>query len=318
LGLQGQIASAEADVAMWKYEEVRRQLVAELKTAYYDLYLAQKLADVVEKSKELLLQFSEISQARYKVGQAAQQDVLKAQVEVSRLLDRLQVLQREKDTARSRINTLLYRAPDTPIDRLPEIGKPRFAWTLEQLYEKALAGNPEVRMSRKEIDRSELSVALAKKSFYPDLEVGFSYYNRADMPEMYGLMFKAKIPLYFWRKQRPELEASTADLLGQRRQYDNTLSTLYFRLKDSFLKTKTDATLLELYGGAIIPQATLALESSISSYRVGSVDFLSLLSNQATVLEYEMKYYEALVDYCKALVALESLTGEEVQATVSP
>jgi outer membrane protein TolC len=127
---------------------------------------------------------------------------------------------------------------------------------------------------------------------------------------MYGLMFKAKIPLYFWRKQRPELESATASLLGQRRQYDNTLATLYFNLKDPYLRTSTDANLLELYGGAIVPQATLALESSISSYRVGKVDFLSLLSNQQTVLEYEMKYHEVLVDYYKALVTLESLTGE--------
>jgi len=65
-----------------------------------------------------------------------------------------------------------------------------------------------------------------------------------------------------------------------------------------------------IYGGAIVPQATLALESSISSYRVGAVDLLSLLSNEGTVLEYEMKYYEVLADYCKTLVTIESLTGE--------
>jgi cobalt-zinc-cadmium efflux system outer membrane protein len=312
LNLQGQIASTEADAEMWRYEEVRRDAVAELKMAYYDLFLARKLTEVAEKSKGLLEQFAEISQARYKVGQGAQQDVLKAQVEVSRLLDRLAVLHREEETAQARINTLLYRAPDTPIGPLPDVFRPKFAWTLDQLYQKALANNPQVRMNQKEIDRSELSVSLAKKSFYPDFEVGFSWFNRRDMPEMYGVMFKAKIPLYYWRKQRPELESATASLIGQRRQYDNTLSTLYFRLKDPFLKTRTDSTLLELYGDAIVPQATLALESSLSSYRVGAVDFLTLLSNQNTVLEYEMKYYEALVDSCKALASLEAIAGEEL------
>ncbi len=310
LNLQGQIASAEAGAESWKYEEVCREKIADLKMAYYDLYMAQKLTDIVDKSKDLLNQFREISEARYRVGQGEQQDVIKSQVEISRQLDRLTTLQREKDAAAARINTLLYRPPDTPIDRVPELTKPRLALSLDDLYRKASDDNPLVRMNRKEIDKSELSVALAKKSFYPDFEVGFSYYNRRDLPEMYGLMFKAKVPLYFWRKQRPELESATADLLGQRRQYDNTLSTLYFSLKDPYLKTSTDANLLDLYGNAIVPQATLALESSISSYRVGKVDFLSLLSNQQTVLEYEMKYYEVLVDYYKALVTLESLTGE--------
>ena len=310
LALQGQIASAEADAEMWKYEEVRREVIAGLKMGYYDLYLAEKLTEVVEKSKDLLTQFAEITEARYKVGQGAQQDVLKAQVEVSRLLDRLATLRREKDVALARINTLLYRPPDTPINRITELSKPKFPWSLEVLYRKATDNNPLVRMNRKEIDRSELSVALAKKSFYPDFEVGFSYYSRRDLPEMYGFMVKARIPLYFWRKQRPELESAAANLIGQRKQYDNTISTLYFRLKDPFLKASTDLNLTELYGGAIVPQATLALESSISSYRVGKVDFLSLLSNQNTVLEYEMKYHEVLVDYYKALATLESLTGE--------
>ena len=310
LNLQGQIASAEADAELWKYEEVRREAVAELKEAYYDLYLARKLTEVVEKSKGLLSQFAEISQARYRVGQGAQQDVIKSQVEVSRLLDRLATLRRDEDSALARINTLVYRAPETPVGPLPELSKPRLAQSIDELYRKAADDNPMVRVNRKEIDRGELSVALAKKSFYPDFEVGFSYYNRRDLPEMYGLMFKAKVPLYFWRKQRPELESAAASLLEQRRRYDDTLATLYFSLKDPYLKARTDADLLALYGDAIVPQATLALESSISSYRVGKVDFLSLLSNQQTVLEYEMKYYEVFVDYYKALVALESLTGE--------
>jgi len=132
------------------------------------------------------------------------------------------------------------------------------------------------------------------------------------LPEMYGLMFRAKIPIYFWRKQRPELEAATSSLLEQRRSYENTLATLYFRLKDPLLKIAADARLLDLYGKNIIPQSTLALESSVSSYRTGTIDFLSLLSNQQTVLEYEMKYYEVLVDYYKALVTLESLVGEKL------
>lgn len=310
LDLQGQIASAEADVEWWKYEEVRRDFVAELKTAYYDLFQAQKTTEILEKNKSLLEQFAEISEARYKVGQAAQQDVLKARVEVSRLIDRLSVLSRESDVAQARINTLVYRLPETPLGRLPELARPKFAWTMDQLFERTAANNPRARMNRKEIDLGELQVALAKKSFYPDFEVGFSYFNRRDMPEMYGVMFRAKIPLYFWRKQRPELESTTSELIAQRRLYDATLSTLYLSLKDPFLKTRTDENLLDLYGDAIIPQATLALESSISSYRVGSVDFLTLLSNLSTLLEYEVKYYEVLVDYYKALAMLESLSGE--------
>ena len=309
LKLQGQIASAEAGAAQWKYEEVCREAVAELKSSYYDLFLAQKLAAVVENTGTLLRQFAEISESQYKVGKGAQQDVIKADLETARLLDRLAGLERDRESAKARINTLLYRPPGTEVTVPSEISIPKLGYTLDELYQKAGSGNPRVRMNQKEIERGEHSVALAKKAFYPDFEGEFSYFNRRDMPEMYGLMFKAKIPLYFWRRQRPELESSTSSLLEQRRLYENTLSNLYFQVKDPFLKATTDAKLLDLYGNRIIPQANLAVESSISGYQAATVDFLSLLSNQQTVLEYEMKYYEVLVDYYKALVLLESITG---------
>lgn len=312
LNLRAQIVSAQVDLQWWKYEELRRELIAELKTAYYDLFLAQKTAEVVEKTRALLQQFADISAARYKVGQAAQQDVLKAQVEVSKLLDRLAVLHRDQETARAKINSLLFRKPESPLTARAELKRPNLDSSLDQIYEKVVAANPQVRARRKEIDRSELQLALARKDRYPDFEVGFSYFNRPQMPEMYGFMVTAKIPLYFWRKQRPALESATSDLIVDRHRYEDTLSTLYFRVKDPYLRTRTDGELLSLYGDAIIPQATLALESSISSYRVGGVDFLTLLSNLTTLLEYETKYYEVMTDYYKALVVLESLTGESL------
>jgi outer membrane protein TolC len=312
LKLQGQAASADADTQLWRYEEIRREMAAELKSAYYDLFLAQKLIGVIENSQKLLRQFAEISESQYKVGKGAQQDIIKANVETLRLLDRLTELERGKASAQVRINTLLYRPPNAKIVPPSDLAVPKFAQTLDELYNKAESNNPQVRINQKEIEKGEYDVALAKKSFYPDFEGEFSYFNRRDLPEMYGLMVKVKVPLYFWRRQRPEMAAAASSRLEQRRSYENTLSSLFFKLKDPFLKTAADAKLLDLYGNAIIPQSTLALESSISSYRVGTVDFLSLLSNQQTVLEYEMKYYEVLVDYYKSLVALESITGEKL------
>jgi len=310
LDLQGQIASVDADSEMWRYEQARRDAIAELKMAYYDLFLAQRLTEVLGKSRELLQQFVDISEAQYRVGKGTQQDLLKARVESTRLLDRLAVLERERDTAQTRINILLRRPPDSVLERLPEIPVPKLDYTLDQLYLKALENDPLVCIGRREIHKGELGVSIAKKSAYPDFEIGFFYFNRRDLPEMYGIMAKAAIPLYFWRKQRPGLESATAGLLQQRHQYENTLSTLYLRLKDPFLRAKTDTHLLELYSGAIVPQANLALESAITGYRVGKVDFLTLLSSQNTVLEYEMKYHEALADCCKALAAIEAVVGE--------
>jgi len=126
------------------------------------------------------------------------------------------------------------------------------------------------------------------------------------------LMVKAKVPLYFWRKQRPELEGAASELASSRKQYDNLTALLYFRLKDQYLAATTSERLVQLYGRGIVPQATLSLESAVAGYQVGQVDFLTLLDNLITLLDYELKYHESLTDYQKALAQLEPFVGVEL------
>lgn len=162
---------------------------------------------------------------------------------------------------------------------------------------------------RRKIDREQYGVELARKNFYPDFSVSFTYYNRPELPEMYGLTVGVKLPLYYKQKQRPALVEARASAAAERWQFENTLTLLFFRIKDRYLAATNAQRLLTLYGTTIIPQSALSLESAIAGYEVGKVDFLTLLNNLVTLLNYELGYYEQLSNVEKAIAGLEPLVG---------
>jgi outer membrane protein TolC len=169
-----------------------------------------------------------------------------------------------------------------------------------------------LKVQERDVDRKRVSVELARKEYYPDFSLGFTYFDRDQNPEMYGLMFKAKVPLYFWRKQRPELESAKANLVGSQKMRDNTLSTVHFQLKEAYIMATTSERLVKLYSTVVVPQATLSLHSAIASYQVGKADFLTLIDSALALLDYELKSHESMTDFQKALAQMEPLVGVEL------
>jgi outer membrane protein TolC len=307
--LRGKVASSEADSQWWAFEQTRRNVVAEVKDAYFDLYYLTKALGVVTKTRVLLEQFTKVAEVRYSVGKGIQQDVLKAQVEFSKLLEQQTMLEQRKSIAETRLNSLLYREPESPLGTPDEL-KPRdFPYSLAQLNEMAIASYPELKAQRRKLEGIQYAIQLAKKEFYPDFSVGFTYVNRPAMPEMYGITVGIKIPVFYAQKQRPALTEATARFEAEKRSLENTTTVLMFKIRDKYLAQTTAKRLASLYSTTIVPQSSLSLESAIAGYEVGKVDFLTLLDNLVTLLNYELSYYEQLSNEEKAVAALEPLVG---------
>ena len=307
--LRGKVAGSEADAEWWAFEQTRRNVVAEVKDAYFDLYYLTKALGVVTKTKVLLEQFTKIAEVRYSVGRGIQQDVLKAQVEFSKLIEQQTVLEQRKQIAEARLNSVLYREPESPVGTPDEL-KPRdFPYSLAQLNETAVANYPELKAQRRKIEGAQYAIQLAKKEFYPDFSVGFTYVNRPAMPEMYGISVGIKLPVFYAQKQRPALTEATASFEAEKRSLENTTTLLMFKIRDKYLAQTTAKRLMNLYSTTIVPQSSLSLESAIAGYEVGKVDFLTLLDNLVTLLNYELSYYEQLSNEEKAVAALEPLVG---------
>jgi outer membrane protein TolC len=312
LALRGKIADRQAEAGRWEYEQTQRQVVAEVKAAYYAYFYDTRAIEITEKNKDLLQKLESIAEARYRVGKGIQQDVLRAQIEVARIDQRLIVLRQEEHTAQARLNTLLYRDPEAPLP-LPAAVKPaEFQLSLDQLYALAHANDTGLERDRRMIEGSEDSVKLAQKAYDPDFNVSYSYEQRPDMPDMHGVMVGINIPIFFHTKQREGVIEASHDLNASRREFDDRLTAVNFEIKQQYLAATASRDLMNLYSKAIVPQSSLALESSMASYEVGKVDFLSMLDNFVYVLDYEVSYYQELSNYETALARMEPLVNTDL------
>jgi outer membrane protein, heavy metal efflux system len=309
LSLRGRIADTEADAERWNYERTKLAVISNLKQTYYDLAFIDKSIETVQKDKDLLEKLAKIAEVRYSVGKGMQQDVIRAQVEVSKLLERLTLLDQRKGVAQSMLRNLLFRPPDAPLGVSAELKKTEVSYSLNELEGIAEASAPDLKSQEREIDKNQLALSLAKKDYYPDFGVAFTYLNRPQMPEMYGVNITAKVPLYFWKKQRYGVEEAASGLVSSKKRTEAVKANLFFKVKDQYLAMKASERLMDLYSKAIVPQSTLALDASLSSYQVGGIDFLSLLTNFLTVLDYELSYYDSLTNYLKAVAKLEEILG---------
>ncbi len=316
--LRGKIAAKDADAQKWNYEAARRQVRAQVEIAYYELWAMDKALDITEKNKDLLEKLARIAEEKYKVGKGLQADVLRAQVEVTRVLQRLTVLRQRRRTFEAALNSLLVRPPESPIGPLAEVNQSVFAYSLDELLRKAVENFPEIRRQQDLIEQSQLAVSLAKKNYYPDFSVAWDYQNRPNLPEMYGLRFTVNLPVFYKSKQRQAVKEAAAGLAAARYERESLRTALLFQVKEQYLTARASEELLTLYSKGIVPQSALALESSLVAYQVGALDFLNLVTNFTIVLDYEVNYYEELASYQKALARLEEITGLELTEVRKP
>lgn len=312
LKLRGQVADRQAEAAWWDYEATRRKVVSEVKAAYYNYFYYERAIEITEKNKDLLEKLTQIAEVRYKVGKGIEQDVLRSQVELSRLLQQLTVLHQEDETARVRLNTLLYRDPEAPLPPAAPFEQAKFPYTLESLYAMARENDPGLQRDARMIEGSEYAVKLTRKAYNPDFRVAYTYQQRPMLRDSSGFSIGINIPIFYKTKQREGVIGASQEMTAARRNLDDRKTEVNFQVKSQYLAAKAAADLARLYSQAVVPQSSLALESSMSAYEVGKADFLTMLDNFRTVLDYEMGYYRELSDYQIALSRLEPLVGIEL------
>jgi len=308
-GLRSGIATKESQAEFDQYQQVQLTVLARLKQAYFQRQRDYASIATLERNRDLLRKFLRISEARYSVGQTPQQDIFKAQTQISILETRLARLEQDRESRAAEIRSILNRAPDAPLPP-PEEARPKpLAHTLEELTAQARENSPVLSRDQRMIERAQLAADLARKEYYPDFTLSGGYFNMGRMPDMYEFRVDFKLPLYFWKKQRAGVAQRAQEVTAARRALEATSQDLAFRIKDDYLMAQTSFRLMELYGKTVIPQASLALESSLASYQTGAADFLTVLTNFMTIIEYELNYQEETAGYQQALSRLEAMTG---------
>jgi cobalt-zinc-cadmium efflux system outer membrane protein len=317
LALKEEAAEKRAESGDLIYRDKISQIVQQVKTAYFDLVFINQSIRINERNRELIKGLADVAATKYSVGKGLQQDVLKAQVELSKILDELIVLRQKKETAKARINTLLNRTPQAPLAD-PEDRKPTpFSFTLQELEAKVLASSLPLQASQRLIEGKKADLHYAEKAFFPDFNFAVTYKQReegANFPgdDWFSAFVTVNIPLYAKRKQQQGVVESQAELARQESAYTEVKNRLLFEVKDSFEEIEKEKEQIRLYEEGFLPQARQSLDSAISGYQVDKVDFLTLVDNQLTLLRFELAYAKTRTDYEKQLARLEAILDERL------
>ncbi len=321
LSLKEEAAEYDARAAGHSVDELRLQLIKNVKSKWWQLYYMDRALETVDSNQALLRQFITIAKTKYETGKGLQQDVLLSQLELSRLMDQEIQLEAIRRNQAIQLNILMDRPANDLITLPDKVSKmmPNLVDESE-LYQKAASVRPRLKQMETQIDAAQSRLDLAKRDYYPDFKLGVTYGDRTgDNPSPPGgarsdfvsVMVGVKIPLYAGRKQSKavsqkslELQKNRYALLDEKGLVTAAISsavTDYHRAKQQY----------SLFGSGIVPQAQQTVQSMLAGYQVSEVDFLNLVRSQMTLFNYELQYWKALSDAKQALARLEAAVGEE-------
>lgn len=321
LDLKEEAAEYDAQAAGHSVDEIRLQLVKNVKSKWWQLYYLDRALETVELNQSLLRQFITVAKTKYETGMGLQQDVLLSQLELSKLMDQDIQLQAMRRNQAIQLNILMGRLASNELILPGQVSKEMPSLVGEdELYLKAELVRPLLRQMEVQVDAAQSRLDLAKRDYYPDFKLGMTYGDRTgDNPlprggarsDFVSVMVGVKIPLYAGRKQskavsqkNSELQKNRYALLDERGVVMGAISsavTDYHRAKQQ----------LSLFGSGIVPQAQQTLESMLAGYQVSEVDFLNLVRSQIILFNYQLQYWKALSDAKQALARLEAAVGEE-------
>lgn len=341
LGLSEDVARLRAEAAAWEVERVRQNVRAEVESAYYQIYFVDRALEVTGRNEGLVGDFARLTSSKYGVGTAAQPDVLRAHVERTSLSDQLVALREQRVSAAARLNALLARPTDTPVAtvELPEVvrvaalseepGGARFASaaladvlpgaspgagipSVAELQRLALEHNPMIQAHVRRVEAQGQALALADKAKLPDVSVTAGYSRRAGFGDFFDVMVSAPVPIFAGRKQNQGVFEQAAMLAEHESRHSAMVNDLNAEIASLAAELARARDQLLLLTDGILPQARTGLASAAASYRVGRVDFLTLLDAQVTLYRHELDYHRLLADFATNLAALERAVGTEI------
>ena len=319
LNLRGKVAASHADILKEQYFRIKAEVTARIKEIYYTIYWFDTALKISGEEKDILNRLARIARKKYEAGNANQQNALKAQLEISRVADKVLRLQQGRQAAVTGLNYLLNRPQETAFQELKDIAVPFLSLNLGELLNMAEEGRPELKRAQKLVIKNEWQLKLAKKNYYPDFNFMLDYIDiggGATSLEQDGRnawMGSVGINIPLWRKKLHASEAEAkirleAGMEDYRAAWNDTKA----QVNELFHDIKTYEEQLKLYKFSMLPQAEQASRASEIAYVAGKVDFLNILDRERMVLQIKTGYYKILSDLWKSLSRLERIVGREL------
>jgi cobalt-zinc-cadmium efflux system outer membrane protein len=303
-------ATREADAAASDYLDARLQIIEATCLLYYEYYLVHRALEVNQENLKLLHEARRTAEARVRTGQSPQQELLQIEVELGKQRERELILRRTLTVTKVRINALLHRLPDDPLpppvsQLVPAADLP----PLEQLYSSALLYRPDLKAARQRLEAEQLSLALAEREYYPDLEVMAAYdafWQERPLRTMIG--FGVNLPVQLSRR-RAALAESLARITRRQAELNRLTDQIHLQVRDAYTRVEENSQLLQLYDKQLIPAAQANVREAVAAYTAGRIPLLGLLEAQRNLVQLRDRYFEILADYYRSRASLERAVG---------
>ncbi len=319
LALRSEAASFEAGAAEADVAEKRLQLARDVRTVWWNLFYLDRSLEVITRNQTLLQQIINVAETRYQVGQGQQQDILLAQLELSKLQDSAIRIQNMRENEVARLNVLLDRPAESNI-QLPQMVTEKLPALMRVtvLQQRAESSRPILAAQQSRMNAARSRVDLAKKEYAPDFQLGAVYGLRngnnpdgSSRDDMGSIMFSMNLPLYTGSKQDRSVDQRNAEWMQQKYQLQDQRNQVASQVQQAATDYQRAGERAQLFRQQIIPQASQTVDATLAGYQVGKVDFLSLLRSQTTLYDYETQYWKAFSTANQALARLIAAVGEE-------
>jgi outer membrane protein TolC len=322
LDLKGRVVFKEAAAQYQVYRAREREIIAQVKRAFYELSYVDSAMAIIQEEQSLLEHYEELAQTRYSTGQGLQHAVIKLQAEITKIINRLKVLDQQRMSLVARLNTLRDRPPEEFLPPVGQLSLPEMTLNLEELYELGEHNRQELKGTMARIEKSEQAIDLAKKDYWPNVTLGAGMINVGGRGDPAGLLLPPpddgknafsfsvgiNIPIRRDKYNAGVLEA-TEGLIASRKQYLNIRNEMEFSIRDQAIRIETLREQIDLFEEVLIPQAEEALRSTESAYETGQLGALDLLDSERVLLELRLINARYYADYLRAAAHLERAVG---------
>lgn len=298
-------------------DDAKLSLIQNVKDTYYELYFQTTAIAISQKKLSVLDDLIRLTETNYELGNGLQQDVLKAHVERSKLMDRLIDLTGRRETALARLNFLRNRVTGAVIDQLPEPVLPQLSSPISVLQQQAFERRPIFAGYRAIIERAKQQQKLARLDYRPDFTLWGGYRFREQISSMDdGTDFVSagvsiNLPINQTKRDAGVAEARSSLNLAYE-QMNEMRNRVNFSIHDAYVQADKDRRQAVLHRTGLIPQASQAYLATLTAYQVGQVDFSALLTGLMDLYGYELQYQRAATDYMRNLARLEAAVGGDL------
>lgn len=315
--LQTSIARSDVEIAESQFEQARLAVRVRVRKAFNDLLLAQEEMRIHDQHVDLARQAIEAARIKYAVGKVSQQDILKAQVTLTELAEHMIRFDQDAELARARLNTLLGRDPDAPIQALGTYTDPASLPDLTALEQMALDNRPDLQGAGKMLERSRKEQALTRKTMVPDFTVAAGYMlmqPSAEMRNSYMVEGSMSVPWLNRGKHNAEIAEATARVYAQDADLEAMRNAAFGEVQEALVEARAAQRLATLYQDHLRPQAEATLQSSVIAYENDKTDFLNLLDSQMVVINIDLAWLQATANFEARMADLELATGTVIDA----